>query len=106
MSTVTTVLALSRLFENASFGFKFGQQYMSKQDSYLGEKDFVIIFETPLERLLKSEGEHDQPRVIGVATTRKRCKTADESERTNTRQGSATYKGRSLTRNSQEASVP
>ena len=41
--------------------------------TYLGEEDFVIGFETPLECLLKPKREHDEPRVIGVATNAKKA---------------------------------
>jgi hypothetical protein len=70
------------------------------------EEDFIIEFETPLECLLKSEREHDRPRVIGVATTRKKAQNELVDQKGQTPEKTATYKGRSLTRNTQATSVP
>jgi hypothetical protein len=36
--------------------------------SHLGEEEFVVGFEPTLECLLEPEREHDQPRIIRVAT--------------------------------------
>ncbi len=55
--TVTTVLALSKLWESVLT--PPDRTLPNKESSYPGEENFVIGLEAPLERLLKPEREHD-----------------------------------------------
>ena len=61
--TVTTILALSKLWKNVNSV----RTRTSIESIYPGEENFVVGLETPLEGLLKPEREHDQSRVIGIA---------------------------------------
>jgi hypothetical protein len=55
--TLTTVLALSKLWEAVLT--PPDRTLPSKETSYPGKENFVIGLEAALERLLKSEREHD-----------------------------------------------
>ena len=63
--TLTTVLALSKLWESVNPARQ--KTLPIKVSSYPGKENFVVRLEAALERLLEPEREHDQPRVIGVA---------------------------------------